>query len=135
MEICGANLYGHGAALIAATGGFLGGTSMMLYMRPSSLGDAARRVLISVVSGVLLARVVADQLLGSKESEVVLGVAFALGFLAWSLLGAIARYFDDRKEANIITMLQDYRSVGSPGASININRAPMPRPHHIDSPD
>lgn len=133
MEICGANLYGHGTALIAATGGFLGGTSMMLYMRPSSVSDAARRVLISVVSALLLTRIVTEQVFGDADSEVAIGVAFCLGFLAWSILGAIARYFDDRKDANIITMLSDYKSVGSP--SININRAPMPRPHHIDSPD
>ena len=115
MEICGANLYGHGTALIAATGGFLGGTSMMLYMRPASVADGLRRVVISVIAALLLTRMATEQIFDSAEatSEISMGVAFGLGFLSWSLLGAVAKFFERRQDQDIFGLIKTVKSEAS----------------------
>lgn len=92
--------------LLSSTGGLLGGSSMMLYMRPSSVVDAVRRCVVSVVSAAMLTVPVADKLFDVADSEVIMGVGFAVGFVAWSLLGAVAKFFENRSGQDIVQMAQ-----------------------------
>lgn len=90
--------------ILASTGGVLGGTSMMLYMRPSGIADAVRRVVVSTVSAAFLTVPIADKLFEKPDSEIVMGIAFAVGFVAWSLLGAVAKFFEARQGQDIVQM-------------------------------
>lgn len=125
--ICGMTdpMYLH---LISAGGGLLGGVSMMVYMRPSGLGDGMRRILVSTVSAGLLAGTVAHKALGSDTPELIASSAFLIGFSAWSLLGAIARFFENRKDEDIVELVKSYKDVGK-------TEEPLPRKHQIDNPD
>lgn len=114
--------------LISAGGGLLGGISMMVYMRPSSLGEGLRRILISTVAGGLLASTVAHKFFGSEAPELVASTAFLLGFTAWSLLGSIAKFFENRKDDDILAMVRSYKDVDKA-------EGPLPRKNQIDNPD
>lgn len=90
--------------ILSAIGGFLGGTSMMLYMRPASLTDALRRIAISVLSAAMLTALAAKEMFGDYGSEIVMGTGFGIGFVAWSLLGAVAKFFEVRQGQDIVQM-------------------------------
>jgi hypothetical protein len=135
--ICGPgdSMYLH---LISSGGGFLGGVSMLLYMRPSGVADGLRRVVISTVAGALLASTVAEKGFGADTPELVASAAFLVGFTAWSLLGATARFFESRKDTDIIGMMKSYTEVSRPsyGGYVPPRPAePTPKRNQIDNPD
>lgn len=90
--------------ITSATGGFLGGTSMMLYMRPGSLVDALRRGGVSVVGALMFAPLASEKLFDHIGSETIMGCAFAIGFTSWSLLGAVAKFFESRQGQDIVQL-------------------------------
>ena len=95
----------------SAGAAFLGGTSMMVYMQPSNIKEAVVRILVSVGAGVTLAPAVTTKLFDDPVTDyrVVAGVSFAVGFVAWSALGAVARYFENRREKDAEQMLQEVK--------------------------
>jgi hypothetical protein len=95
--------------IFSATGGFLGGTSMMLYMRPSGMLDAIRRCIVSVLSSSMLTVPVAEKIFDEVGAEVVMGTAFAIGFVAWSMLGAIAKFFENRQGQDIVQLAKSVK--------------------------
>lgn len=124
--------------LISSGGGLLGGVSMMVYMRPNGVGEGLRRILISTVAGGLLASTVAHKVFGSESPELVASAAFLIGFSAWSLLGAIARFFENRKEDDIVSMVKSYNEVSRPsygGYTPYKPVEPLPKKNQIDNPD
>lgn len=98
--------------ILASTGGFLGGTSMLLYMRPAGAMDAARRIVVSTMSAAMLTVPVADKLFEQTGSEIVMGTAFGIGFVAWSLLGAVAKFFEARQGQDIVQMAKAVKPEG-----------------------
>jgi len=60
--------------VLAATGGFLGGTSMLIYMKPSDLADAVRRVIVSIVAAAMLTVPVAEKIFDTYGSEIIMGL-------------------------------------------------------------
>lgn len=91
--------------VLCAIGGFLGGTSMMLYMRPSSMADALRRIGVSVVLAIMLAEPAAEKVFTKVGSEALMGTSFVLGFIAWNILGAVAKFFETRQDEDIVQMV------------------------------
>jgi hypothetical protein len=104
MPTCPPELPETAVKLLSSTGGFLGGSSMLLYMRPSSFADAIRRCLVSVVAAAMLTVPIADKVFSSSSSEIIMGTAFAIGFVAWSMLGAVAKFFEKREGQDIVQM-------------------------------
>jgi len=43
------------------------------------------------------------------DYRVVAGVSFAVGFVAWSALGSVARYFEHRRGQDAEQMLKDIK--------------------------
>ena len=101
---CPADLPETAVKVLSSTGGFLGGSSMLLYMRPANIGDAVRRCVVSVVAAAMLTGPVADKLFDQTGSEILMGVGFGIGFVAWSLLGAVAKFFEVRQGQDIVQM-------------------------------
>ena len=95
----------------SAGSAFLGGTSMMVYMQPSSIREAVVRILVSVGSGVTLAPAITTKIFDdpSTDYRVVAGVSFAVGFVAWSALGSVARYFEHRRNQDAQQMLKEIK--------------------------
>jgi hypothetical protein len=122
--------------IVAGSGGFLGGLSMLVYMRPSGMSDGFRRLVLSTVAGSLLAGVMAEKLFGGKEPELIAASAFLIGFTAWSLLGAVAKFFENRQQDDILTMLKSYNEAKDTRPSYYSKPAePLPRKAQIDNPD
>ena len=96
--------------VLSATGGFLGGTSMMLYMKPVSMLDAIRRVAISVISSAMLTMPIAEKFFDHFGSEVIMGTAFVIGFVSWNILGAVALYFENNKGKDIAQIVKDVKN-------------------------
>ena len=95
----------------SAGSAFLGGTSMMVYMQPSTIREAVVRILVSVGSGVTLAPAITTKIFDdpSTDYRVVAGVSFAVGFIAWSALGSVARYFEHRRNQDAEQMLKEIK--------------------------
>lgn len=86
---------------VSAAGGFLGGSSLLVYMRPASLKEAIMRVLVTTVAATMTAPAISLKLLDNETPEVLGGVAFGVGFIAWNVLGAIAQFFANRQGQDI----------------------------------
>ena len=119
--------------LLASVGGLLGGTSMLMYMRPVDVNDAVRRMIISVMSSVMLTGLAAKEIFNSTGSEVVMGTGFCIGFIAWSLLGAVAKFFEGRQNQDIVQMMKAVNEAREP--SVQPYYPPMMQSKQIDNPD
>ena len=86
---------------VSAAGGFLGGSSLLVYMRPTSLIDALMRVAVTTIAATMTAPAIALKLLDNDTPEVLGGVAFGIGFVAWNVLGAVAQFFANRQGQDI----------------------------------
>jgi len=84
---------------------------MMVYMQPSDIREAVVRILVSVGSGVTLAPAITTKIFDdpSTDYRVVAGVSFAVGFVAWSALGSVARYFEHRRNQDAEQMLKEIK--------------------------
>jgi len=92
----------------SAGAAFLGGSSMMVYAAPGTFKEALVRILVSVGAGVTLAPAITRKIFDDSitDTHVVAGVAFGVGFCAWSSLGAIAAYFQHRKGQDVVQLYQ-----------------------------
>lgn len=99
--------------LISAIGGFLGGTSILVYMPAKDWGDAARRVGVSVVAAAMLSVPIAGKLFDDVNNENLMGTAFAVGFIAWFTLGSIAKFFENKQGKDILQITKDVKD-GTP---------------------
>ena len=130
---CPADLPETAVKVLSSTGGFLGGSSMMLYMRPVNLADAARRCVVSVIAAAMLTVPIASKMFDQSGSEILMGVGFGIGFIAWSLLGAIAKFFDARQGQDVVQMMKDVNEVRTP--SVQPYYPPIVQTRRIDNPD
>lgn len=97
-----------GARWMSIAGGFLGGTSLMVYLRPTSFGNAVIRAFVSTASAAALTHLVASKVFGvvDGDPEIYMGIAFGIGFVAWSMLGAVAQFFENRKGQDAVEIIK-----------------------------
>lgn len=95
---------------VSAAGGFLGGTSLLVYMKPTSLKEAIIRVAVTTVCALMTAPAISLKLLDNETPEVLGGVAFGIGFIAWNVLGAIAQFFQARQGQDIAEIVKGVKS-------------------------
>ena len=95
---------------VSAAGGFLGGSSLLVYMRPASLKEAIIRVAVTTVTALMTAPAISLKLLDNETPEVLGGVAFGIGFIAWNVLGAIAQFFANRQGQDIVQIVKDTKN-------------------------
>lgn len=91
---------------VSAAGGFLGGSSLLVYMKPASLKEALMRVLVTTITALMTAPAISLKLLDNETPEVLGGVAFGIGFIAWNVLGAIAQFFATRQGQDIAQIVK-----------------------------
>ena len=92
--------------LLSFAGGFLGGSSLMAYIRPANLQQAIVRILISTISAMAISPAIAFKLFERVDADVVMGIAFVVGFIAWNVLGAVAMFFNNRQGQDVIEMIK-----------------------------
>jgi len=86
---------------VSAAGGFLGGSSLLVYMKPATLKEALMRVGVTTIAAMMTAPAISLKLLDNDTPEVLGGVAFGVGFIAWNVLGAVAQFFQNRQGQDI----------------------------------
>lgn len=112
---------------LTGMGGFCGGLAMFVYVQPQSLPDAFVRIVVSIMVANMLTQLVGSFMTKHESTSELWGVAFLLGFTAWSIFGAFARFFAKRQEYDIVDMARDVK-----GVSVDLKR---PASSKIDSPD
>lgn len=95
--------------LISAIGGFLGGTSILVYMPAKDWADAIKRVGVSMVAAAMLSVPIAGKLFDDVNNENLMGTAFVVGFAAWFLLGAVAKFFENKQGKDILQLTKDVK--------------------------
>lgn len=95
--------------LITAIGGFLGGTSILVYMPAKSLMEAFKRVSVSVIAAGTMAIPITRKLFDEVNDEVLMGVSFIVGFIAWFTLGSIARFFENKQGRDIVEIAKEVK--------------------------
>lgn len=110
MAACVRDLADIAVKLISAIGGFLGGSSILVYMPAKDWNDAVKRIGVSIVAAVMLTVPVADKIFDTVDNEVLMGVAFVIGFAAWFTLGAFARFFENRQGKDILQITKDVKN-------------------------
>lgn len=70
----------------------------MAYTKPASVGQALVRMGVSTAAASMLSPLVMQKVFGTNaDLQILGGVAFAIGFVAWNVLGAVALFFERRK--------------------------------------
>ena len=118
---------------LTAMGGFCGGLAMFVYIQPKSLPDAFVRIVVSIMVANMLTQLVGSYITHGQSTSELWGVAFLLGFSAWSVFGAMARFFARREDLDIVEMARDVKQVSG-----EIKPPAPPEPpisKKIDSPD
>lgn len=116
MEPCSDPVVVSSAGFISAIGGFLGGASLLMFIKPTSAGDGLRRIIVSAVAATMLAPVAAAKVFDAtadNDSKILMGCAFGVGFVAWNILGAIAMYFSNRQGKDIVQLAKDIKPTES----------------------
>lgn len=95
--------------LTAALGGLVGGASIMSYIKPHSIGEAFARGGTSTGAAIIFAGpcLLALRLPTGWEMQLVSG--FVIGFIAYSVLGAVANFLDRHKEKDITELVKAAR--------------------------
>lgn len=95
--------------LTAALGGLVGGASIMSYIRPHSIGEAFARGGTSTGAAIIFAGPLLQVLRLPTGWEMQLVSGFVIGFVAYSLLGAVANFLDRHQESDITEMVRAAR--------------------------
>lgn len=94
---------------LTVLGGFCGGLAMFVYVTPIGLADGFVRAVVCVMAANMLTQLLAEYLTHRQTTGEMWGVAFLVGFIAWPVMGAIARFFENRKAVDIKDMIKDIR--------------------------
>ena len=104
--------------VLSAIGGFLGGVSLLAFMKPTSFADGIRRVIVSIAAAVMLAPIAAAKIFDAtadNDSQLLMGSAFLVGFAAWNILGATAQFFASRQGKDIVEIAKDATNINPSG--------------------
>jgi len=115
------------AKIASLLGGLYGGAAMMTFIRPKTVGDAFMRGGLSTGSA-MIAAAPFTALLGIQNNwENQLFCGFIVGFLAYSVLGAIANFFIHYQGADIVEMMRVARGKPVPETKPKRKRKARPK--------
>lgn len=97
------------AKIASAIGGLFGGMSIMTFIKPRSISEAFARGGISTGAAIIFATPVLTALNLPPNWEMQLMSGGVIGFLAYSVLGATARFLAKNQNDDIIELAQKVR--------------------------
>ena len=92
--------------IASAIGGLFGGSAMMSFIKPTSIGEAFARGGVSTGSAIIFADPALVLIHLPTDWEMQMMSGGIIGFLAYSILGAVARFFDKNKDDDILTLVK-----------------------------
>lgn len=98
-----------GAKIAAMIGGFLGGSAILTFIRPKTIGEAFMRGGTSVGSAMIFGTPLLHALGWPTDWETQLMAGFCIGFVAYSVLGMIANFLIKRKHHDIVDVVVDIK--------------------------
>lgn len=106
------------AKVASAIGGLFGGMSMMSFIKPRTISEAFARGGISTGTAIIFATPLLITLNLPTNWEMQLMAGGSVGFVAYSLLGAIANFFARNREDDIVDLANKVRGT-TPNRSPN----------------
>ena len=99
--------------IAAAIGGLLGGLGFMAFLKPKTIMDATIRGGVSTGSAIIGSTVFIELLGFPNNIEFQLFSGAVIGFVAWGILGLIARVFikAELKNTDAIEFISDVKAV------------------------
>lgn len=101
------------AKIAAMIGGFLGGATILTFIRPQTIGEAFIRGGVSVGSATIFSTPVLDMLHMEQNWEYQAMAGFCIGFVAYSVLGMVANFLLKNHNKDIVTVVKEVKSGSS----------------------
>jgi hypothetical protein len=98
-----------GAKIAAMIGGFIGGSTILTFIRPKTIGEAFTRGGTSVGSAMIFSTPLLHALDWPTDWETQLMAGFCIGFVAYSILGMVANFFIRKKDDDIVEVVSDIK--------------------------
>jgi hypothetical protein len=98
-----------GAKIAAMIGGFIGGSTILTFIRPQTIGEAFTRGGTSVGSAMIFSTPLLHALDWPTDWETQLMAGFCIGFVAYSILGMVANFFIRKKNDDIVEVVSDIK--------------------------
>lgn len=97
--------------IAAAIGGFFGGAGMMTFIKPKSISEAFIRGAISTGTAIIFAEpvLIMGHIEKASDWQFQLAAGAIIGFIAYSILGAIANFFIQNQKEDIVTLAKKVR--------------------------
>lgn len=106
---------------------------MFVYSAPIGFADSFVRVVVCVMTANMLTQLISQYMTKAQTAGEMWGVAFMVGFVAFPLMSAIARFFENRRSSDITDMVKDFQR--AKGDERKSYYAPPPSNRYIDDPD
>lgn len=90
-------------------GGFLGGATVLAFIRPQTIGEAFTRGSVSTGSAMIFGVPLISFLNMEINWENQLMIGFCIGFVAYSVLGMVANFLKKNNDKDIVEVINDVK--------------------------
>jgi len=99
------------AKIFSGIGGMTGGFSLMAFIKPKGVWDAAIHGSVSTFAGVVFSGPVLKYFeIAPNDWEFQMMAGFIIGFVAWFVMSAVANFFKQNEGKDILAVAQQTRS-------------------------
>ena len=99
------------AKIFSGIGGMTGGFSLMAFIKPKGVWDAAIHGSVSTFAGVVFSGPVLKYFeISPNDWEFQMMAGFIIGFVAWFVMSAVANFFKQNEGKDILSVAQQTRS-------------------------
>ena len=97
------------AKVASAVGGFFGGAAIMTFIKPKTITEAFVRGAISTGSAIIFSDPLIKLAAITQDWNSQLAAGAIIGFVAYSVLGAVANFFIKNQSDDIVTLAKKAR--------------------------
>lgn len=97
--------------LASMVGGLLGGAAILTFIRPKTIGEAFLRGALSTGSATIFSGPIGHYIQVDQNWENELMIGFAIGFIAYSLLGMVANFLIKHEDKDIVEAIEDIKKI------------------------
>lgn len=97
--------------LASAVGGFFGGAAIMTFIKPKTITEAFVRGAISTGSAIIFADPLLETFSIQSNLNFQLAAGAIVGFIAYSVLGAVANFFKKNEKDDIVSLVKKAKGI------------------------